>query len=151
MSTAIEEQLSLARNENDKLSSLMGEMGISPRPTVAQWIKAKDGQKKAGLQSSLINWDRTRDERTTAIVLQQTLTSQRALKHAAWGAKKDISDRIKKLRDAYEPKPRPLTNKPRPVLSSVKTPEHKIKLRNSKTPTTCKTVYSLVYSLCMLP
>ena len=54
----IDHQLHQARVENDKLSNLMGEMGISPRPTVAQWLQQKREQKKASMQEALISWDR---------------------------------------------------------------------------------------------
>ena len=54
----IDHQLHQARAENDKLSNLMGKMGINPRPTVAQWLQQKREQKKAAMQEALISWDR---------------------------------------------------------------------------------------------
>ena len=58
MNETIEKQLLHARRENEKLSALMGEMGINPRPTVAQWLQRKQLQQKSTLQDSLIKWDR---------------------------------------------------------------------------------------------
>ena len=103
MNESIDAQLQEAHDENTKLSTIMADMGVSPRPTVSQWLQQKTIQKKSYLQDALINWDRTKEERNTAILLQQAITSQRALKHAAWGAKKDISARIKALREVYDP------------------------------------------------
>ena len=118
----------------------MGSMGISPRPTVSQWLQQKREQKKAVTQDALISWDRyvhltsqsdsksiyrvwdmplcciklyfayllcycvsvwyrDKERREAAILLQQALTSQRAMKHAAWGAKKEISAKLKALKD----------------------------------------------------
>ena len=37
----------------------MGEMGVSPRPTVAQWLRGKQEQRKRAMQDALINWDRS--------------------------------------------------------------------------------------------
>lgn len=53
----IEEQLSLAREENEKLSNMMGAIGVNPRPTIAQWLQRKQIERKAKLQDSLISWD----------------------------------------------------------------------------------------------
>lgn len=103
MNESIDAQLQEAHDENAKLSTIMAEMGVSSRPTVSQWLQQKTSQKKTSVQDALINWDRTKEERNTAILLQQAITSQRALKHAAWGAKKEISARIKALREVYDP------------------------------------------------
>ena len=40
---------------------------------------------------------RNKERREAAILLQQAITSQRALQHAAWGARKDISAKLKAL------------------------------------------------------
>ena len=58
VSKDIEDQLSQARQENEKLSHMMGHMGVNPRPTVAQWLQRKQMERKAKLQDSLISWDR---------------------------------------------------------------------------------------------
>ena len=98
MNDVIEQRLKAAHEENAKLTQLMNSMGINPRPTVAEWIKQKNNQKKTTVQEALINWDRGKQARETAILLQQTITSQRAMKHAAWDAKKDISSKLKELK-----------------------------------------------------
>ena len=58
VSEEIDRQLRQARDENAKLSDLMVELGVSPRPTVAQWLQQKREQKKAVVQDALISWDR---------------------------------------------------------------------------------------------
>lgn len=149
MNAEIEIQLQQAREENDNLSTLMAHMGLSPRPTVAQWIKQKDAQKKAALQTRLINWDRARADRQTALLLQQAHISQRALRHAAWGAKKEISERIRKLKQAYEPHNFTITSHPLPSLGTpqpnLPQPQPTVKYRNkiplrttTATPTSCE-------------
>ena len=55
---ALDQQLTAARLENSKISRLMGEMGESPRPTVAQWLQQKQQQKKRNMQEALMSWDR---------------------------------------------------------------------------------------------
>ena len=55
---ALDQQLAAARAENEKIRQLMGEMGVSPRPTVAQWLQQKKQQKKRDMQEALISWDR---------------------------------------------------------------------------------------------
>ena len=55
---ALDQQLVAARAENEKIRQLMGEMGVSPRPTVAQWLQQKKQQKKRDMQEALISWDR---------------------------------------------------------------------------------------------
>ena len=89
-----------------KLTQLMSSMGINPRPTVAEWIKQKNNQKKTAMQEALMNWDRGKQARETAILLQQAITSQRAMKHAAWGAKMDINSKLKALKTTPLPKSR---------------------------------------------
>ena len=42
--------------------------------------------------------DRSKPRRETAILTQQMVTAQRAMKHAAWGARKDISAKIKAMK-----------------------------------------------------
>ena len=42
-------------------------------------------------------WDQTKASRQAAISLHQTLTSQRAMEHAAWGARKELGARIRAL------------------------------------------------------
>lgn len=59
MTAEMEKQLAQARQENDKLSRVMGALGVSPRPTVAQWLQRKQMERKAKLQDSLISWDRS--------------------------------------------------------------------------------------------
>ncbi len=81
----------------------MAELGLSSRPTVAQWLTAKSKATKTSLQSTLIQWDRTKSDRQTALLLKQAVVSQRALKHASWGARKEMSQRIRLLRHAYQP------------------------------------------------
>ncbi|CAI8051807.1 hypothetical protein GBAR_LOCUS28359, partial [Geodia barretti] len=95
---ALDQMLAAARAENERMRETMGEMGVSPRPTVAQWLRGKQEQRKRAMQDALINWDRSKPQRETAILIQQMLTSQRAMKHAAWGASKDISGRIRALK-----------------------------------------------------
>ena len=43
-------------------------------------------------------YHRSKPHRETAISVQQMLTSQRAMKHAAWGACKDIRARIRAMK-----------------------------------------------------
>ena len=104
MNDTIEHRLKLAREENAKLTRLMSSMGINPRPTVSEWIKQKNEQKKSAMQEALIDWDRGKQTRETAILLQQAITSQRAMRHAAWGAKKDINSKLKALKTTPLPK-----------------------------------------------
>ena len=103
MNDVIDQQLKEARDENAKLTQLMSSMGINPRPTVAEWIQQKNKQKKTAVQEALINWDRGKQSREAAILLQQTITSHRAMKHAAWGAKKDINTKLKALKSSSLP------------------------------------------------
>ena len=56
----IEEQLCRANQDNLALTNTMSELGINPRPTVAQWLQRKQLQKKTAMQDSLINWDKSR-------------------------------------------------------------------------------------------
>ena len=37
----LDQQLAAARAENEKIRQLIGEMGVSPQPTVAQWLQQK--------------------------------------------------------------------------------------------------------------
>ena len=60
MKEHIEGELGKASRENEELAGLMSELGVNPRPTVAQWLKCKQLQKKAEMQESLIAWDRGR-------------------------------------------------------------------------------------------
>ena len=40
------------------LAAEMGRMGLSSRPTVAEWLEKKNKQKKEELRNSLIHWKR---------------------------------------------------------------------------------------------
>lgn len=55
---AIDHQLQHAKAENDNISALMGSIGVSSRPTVAQWLEKKMEQKRTTIQEDLMNWDR---------------------------------------------------------------------------------------------
>ena len=54
----IQDQLDSVDRQHSMLASEMGKMGLSPRPTVAEWLEKKNRQKKEQLKSSLINWKR---------------------------------------------------------------------------------------------
>ncbi len=54
----MDKQLAQARQDNEKLSGMMGALGVSARPTVPQWLRRKQMERKAKLQESLISWDR---------------------------------------------------------------------------------------------
>ena len=59
MHEALDQMLATARAENERMRETMGEMGVSPRPTVAQWLRGKQQQRKRAVQDALINWDRS--------------------------------------------------------------------------------------------
>jgi hypothetical protein len=44
---ALDQMLAAARAENERMRETMGEMGVSPRPTVAQWLRGKQQGKTA--------------------------------------------------------------------------------------------------------
>ena len=48
----------------------MGEMGVSPRPTVAQWLQQKQQQRKRDMQEALICWDRSVYQSVCATIIQ---------------------------------------------------------------------------------
>ena len=68
MNEEMERQLAQARRENDKLSSVMGSLGVSSRPTVSQWLQRKQIERRAKLQDSLISWDKGQYGHTTYYV-----------------------------------------------------------------------------------
>ena len=51
------------------------------------------------MPENYIMFCRNKERREAAILLEQAVTSQRAMQHAAWGAKKDISAKLKVLKD----------------------------------------------------
>lgn len=74
-------------------------MGVPPNPTVSEWIKQKEEQKKAKLQNHLISWDIHKSKREEAIKMKQLLTSDRATRHAAWETEKNIQKKINYIKD----------------------------------------------------
>ena len=98
MNEIVQHHLMEAHEDNAKLTQLMNTMGINPRPTIAEWIRQKNEQKKNTMREALIDWDNDENARETAIVIQQAIVSQRAMKHAAWGAKKDINSKLSVLK-----------------------------------------------------
>eukprot|EP00731_Ephydatia_muelleri_P031655 Em0023g162a len=95
----IDGQLALARAENGKISNIMAEMKIHPRPTVAQWLQQKEEQKKIALQTALMSWDIGKKKRDASILVHQMVTSQRALQHAAWGARKELMSKLRSMKE----------------------------------------------------
>ena len=91
--------LETASNQNAMLNNTLKTMGVSPKPTVSEWIKQKQEQKKVKLQNNLISWDIHKSRREEAIKMKQLLTSERATRHAAWETEKNIQQKIKSLRD----------------------------------------------------
>lgn len=118
------------------MTQLMNSMGINPRPTVAEWIQQKNEQKKTAMQEALINWDRGKRTRETAILLQQTITSQRAMKHAAWGARKDINSKMKVLKSTpYRQQPSLFPSPPKQSRKATAPPNRNKATGKLKTPT----------------
>ena len=95
----IEKVLGTATNQNAMLNLTLQTLGVSPNLTVSEWIKQKQEQKTANMQSTLITWDIHKSKREEAIKMKQLLTSERATKHAAWDSEKNIQQKIKYIRD----------------------------------------------------
>ena len=77
MHEALDQMLAAARAENERMRETMGEMGVSPRPTVAQWLKGKQEQRKRAMQDALINWDRLGERLSKHLGVQICRTQQR--------------------------------------------------------------------------
>ena len=91
--------LETATNQNIMLNVTLKTLGIPPNPTVSEWIKRKEEERKAKLQSKLILWDIHKSKREQAIKMRQLLTSERATRHAAWETEKNIQRKIKHMKD----------------------------------------------------
>ena len=91
--------LETATNQNIMLSVKLKALGIPPNPTVSEWIKQKQEEKKAKLQSKLISWDIHKSKREETIKMKQLLTSERATRHAVWETEKNIQQKIKLMKD----------------------------------------------------
>jgi chromosome segregation ATPase len=114
----ITEQLKSAHCVNTQVAKSMAELGISTRPTVSEWLKKKEDEKRNAMKSSLQSWQRTKSQRETAISLKQAITSHRALHHMAWSTKKDL---IAQLQATKEPKP--LQTQKIPSIKTKQSPE----------------------------
>lgn len=90
--------LETATNQNAMLNFTLKTLGVSPNPTVSEWVKQKQEQKKMKLQNNLISWDIHKSKREEAIKMKQLLTSERATKHAAWETEKSIQQKIKSVK-----------------------------------------------------
>jgi len=99
INSKIDEVLETASNQNAILNHTLKAMGVSPKPTVSEWIKQKQEQKKTKVQNSLISWDIYKSRREEAIKMKQLLTYERATRHAAWETEKNIQQKIKSLRN----------------------------------------------------
>ena len=99
----IDKMLGTATTQNAMLHFTLRTLGISPNPTVSEWIKQKQEQRKENLQSTLISWDVQKLKREGSIKMKQLLTSERAIKHAAWDSEKNIQQKIKSTRDRRIP------------------------------------------------
>ena len=91
--------LETATNQNIMHNVTLKTLGIPPNPTVSEWIKRKEEERKAKLQSKLILWDIHKSKREQAIKMKQLLTSERATRHAAWETEKNIQQKIKHMKD----------------------------------------------------
>ena len=54
----IVQQLENAHRVNTEISKSMSELGISPRPTVSEWLKRKNDEKKDSLKTTLHSWNK---------------------------------------------------------------------------------------------
>lgn len=57
MNSQIIKQLENAHKVNTEVATSMSALGISPRPTVSEWLKRKDKEKTNSLKTSLHNWN----------------------------------------------------------------------------------------------
>ena len=96
--TGIEKLLETASNQNAKLNTTLTKMGVFPKPTVSEWLKDKQEQKKESFQKNLVFWDINKSRREETIKRKQILTLERASKHAAWETEKNIQQQIKSIR-----------------------------------------------------
>ncbi|XP_065891781.1 inversin-B-like isoform X2 [Dysidea avara] len=95
----IDEVLETAATENAVFGTTLQSLGISPKPSVSEWLKKKQEQKRAQLQTNLISWDIHKPRRDQTIKMKQTATLERATRHAAWETEKNIQHKIKLLKN----------------------------------------------------
>ena len=74
-------------------------LGVSSSLTVSEWIKQKQEEKKANIQSNLIFWDIHKFKRDEAIKMKHLITSDRTIQHAAWDSEKIIQQKIKSMQE----------------------------------------------------
>uniref|UniRef100_A0A1X7VBH3 Uncharacterized protein n=2 Tax=Amphimedon queenslandica TaxID=400682 RepID=A0A1X7VBH3_AMPQE len=99
MNSRVAEQINSARKINSEIAHSMSALGISSRPSVSEWLRKKDEEKKEQLKFKLHDWHKSREQRELAISLKQAVTTHRALHHAAWNTKKELTaqnDALKK-------------------------------------------------------
>ena len=58
MNKLIDRQLNEAHKQNQEITSAMSDLGVNPRPTVAEWIKRKQEQKRTQIKGTLEEWER---------------------------------------------------------------------------------------------
>lgn len=58
INTQITEQLESAYKVNNEIAHSMSKLGISLRPTVSEWLRKKDEEKRAQIKSTLHSWRR---------------------------------------------------------------------------------------------
>jgi len=99
VNSKIDEVLETAATENAVFGTTLQALGISPKPSVSEWLKKKQEQKRAQLQTNLISWDIHKHRRDQTIKMKQTATLERATRHAAWETEKSIQHKIKLLKN----------------------------------------------------
>lgn len=58
MNRRVAEQLESAQKVNSEIAHSMSALGISSRPSVSEWLRRKEEEKKEQIKSKLHNWHR---------------------------------------------------------------------------------------------
>ena len=87
----IHEELELARESNRELQEFLAGLGVTKKPTVAQWLERKREDKRLQLQTELMKWDSNKKEREAFVVKAKQLSEERIARHSSWSRQKELT------------------------------------------------------------
>ena len=91
MGKEIHEELELARESNRELQEFLTSLGVTKKPTVAQWLERKREDKRLEVQKELVKWDSNKKEREAFVTKAKQLSEERIARHSNWSRQKELT------------------------------------------------------------
>ncbi|KAI6652824.1 Ankycorbin [Oopsacas minuta] len=87
----VHDELVIARETNRKLEEFLASLGVTKKPTVAQWLERKREQKRLEVQKELTKWDNDKTQREAYVNAAKRMSEERIARHSNWSRQKELT------------------------------------------------------------